>query len=146
MIESPKYLRIYVSKHCYQAADFYTRHDEIFPHPVAHAFCYKMGKLGFTWKRCSIVDAENYDAEYTIGTFGENDIFPDDRFIQIHRNNCDKYKSWVNGSDLKSIKCKSFGEANDKAHSIRKEVITDISDDCIECQPSLNLQSILKSI
>jgi len=97
----------------------------------------------------SITESTKSIVNYLNNTFG-NEYFvyysKDDRFIQIHRNNCDKYKSWVNGSDLKSIKCKSFGEANDKAHSIIKEVITDISDDCIECKPYLNLQSILKSI
>jgi hypothetical protein len=70
----------------------------------------------------------------------------EDWFIQIHRSNCEQYKSWVNGSDLKSEKCKSFEDAKFKAHSLNKDVVTDISDDCIECQPHLNLQSILRSI
>ena len=81
--------------------------------------------------------------------YGENYLVhysKEDRFIQIHRNNCEQYQSWVKGNDLKSKKCNSFEEAKDKAHSIIKEVITDISDDCIECQPYLNLESILRSI
>jgi hypothetical protein len=97
----------------------------------------------------SIIERTKSDINKLRDKYGEEYFVhysKDDRFIQIHRNNCDKYKSWVNGSDLKSIKCKSFEEAKDKAHSIIKEVITDISDDCIECQPYLNLQSILKSI
>lgn len=69
----------------------------------------------------------------------------DYRFIQVHRNKCEKYKNWVKGNDLKINQCKSFEEAIQKAHSKIKET-TDISDDCIECQPYLNLQSILKSI
>jgi hypothetical protein len=70
----------------------------------------------------------------------------EDWFIQIHRSNCEEYRIWVNGSDLKSEKCKSFKDAKIKANSLNKDVVTDISDGCIECQPYLNLQSILRSI
>lgn len=70
----------------------------------------------------------------------------EDWFIQIHRSNCEQYKNWVNASDLKSEKCKSFEDAKIKAHSLNREVATEISNGCIECQPYLNLESILRSI
>jgi hypothetical protein len=70
----------------------------------------------------------------------------EDWFIQIHRSNCEEYRIWVNGSDLKSEKCNSFKDAKIKAHSLNTEMVTDISDRCIECQPYLNLESILRSI
>jgi hypothetical protein len=47
---------------------------------------------------------------------------------------------------LKSEKCNSFEDAKNKAHSLNEDVVTDISDDCIDCHPNMNLEEILKSI
>jgi hypothetical protein len=97
----------------------------------------------------SIIERTKSDINKLRDKYGEEYFVhysKEDWFIQIHRSNCEEYRIWVNGSDLKSEKCKSFKDAKIKANSLNKDVITDISDDCIECQPHLNLQSILKSI
>jgi hypothetical protein len=85
-----------------------------------------------------------------IGTnYGEDNLVYysiEDRFIQIHRSNCHQYKNWIKGKDLKSKKCKSYKDAQNKAKLIIKEVLTDIQDGCTYCAPELNLNSILNSM
>jgi hypothetical protein len=97
----------------------------------------------------SIIERTKSDINKLRDKYGEEYFVhysKEDWFIQIHRSNCEEYRIWVNGSDLKSEKCKSFKNAKIKANSLNKDVVTDISDGCIECQPYLNLQSILRSI
>jgi len=97
----------------------------------------------------SIIERTKSDINKLRDKYGEEYFVhysKEDWFIQIHRSNCEEYRIWVNGSDLKSEKCKSFKDAKIKANSLNKDVVTDISDGCIECQPYLNLQSILRSI
>lgn len=97
----------------------------------------------------SIIEKTKLDIKKLSDNYGK-DYFvyysKEDRFIQIHRDNCEKYKSYSSDINLKSMKYKTFEESKCYAHSLIKEINTDISDDCKECKPYMNLHLILNSI
>jgi hypothetical protein len=66
-----------------------------------------------------------------------------DRFIEIHRNNCSRYMNLTEkkGSNIKI--CLTFSEAIKVAGMKIKIVHTDIDDDCNECKPHWNLESLI---
>lgn len=70
----------------------------------------------------------------------------EDRYIGVHRENCNHYKLFKKGNNLSFKKCNTYNSACKIASSLIKEVQTDISTDCTECQPWWNLPSIKKSL
>jgi hypothetical protein len=68
------------------------------------------------------------------------------RYIGVHRENCDYYKTFTRGNNIKFKKCKTYNSACKIASSLIGEIQTDISTGCTECQPWWNLPAIKKSI
>lgn len=66
-----------------------------------------------------------------------------DRFIEIHRQNCSRYIYLIETKDAKIKNCKSFLEANEIAEMKIKIAHTDIRNDCNECKPYWNLESLI---
>jgi hypothetical protein len=67
-----------------------------------------------------------------------------DRFIEIHRQNCQRYIYLIETKDSKTKICKSFLEANKIAGMKIKFAHTDIGDGCNECKPYWNLESLIQ--
>lgn len=73
-------------------------------------------------------------------------INEEEKYIGIHRDNCEYYKHFTKESKVKFIKYKTYAEALKSGLSHCNKIQTDISSQCPECRPELNLQVILKSI
>lgn len=68
------------------------------------------------------------------------------RYIGVHREKCEVYKSWLKVSEIKLKKCNTYNEAVDIAGTLINKVQTDVSLFCSKCQPHWDLSSIKKSI
>ena len=73
-------------------------------------------------------------------------INAEEKYIGIHRDNCEYFKHFTKESKAKFKKYKTYSEAQKSGLSLCNKIQTDINSHCPERRPELNLQAILKSI